>query len=249
MIALPSAVNQAPDSAPGKLWNALIGAPVRVSHRYKPNIPPAVAMVFPSGLKAITPVTNGGTGSAGPGPAASDQRNTESPQPFTANRRPSGLIAMRSVERARVPGRITGSASRYERSLKRPLSAVESRPSSPTKKSLPMKSVPRSNSASFFPVFIDHTMVEYRLVVASMVPRLLNASSLVAELELMDSTPVKLWGPLSGGSLARSLATAALSLSCSEKTLFTSRGRHTRTIPSLPPTASSWPSSEKTIGP
>src|SRR6266702_258002 len=96
-IALPSAVNQAPDSAPGKLWNALIGAPVRVSHRYKPNIPPAVATVFPSGLNAITPVTKAGTGSARPGPSASDQRNTESPQPFTANKRPSGLIVIFSV--------------------------------------------------------------------------------------------------------------------------------------------------------
>jgi len=175
-IALPSAVNQALDSGPGKLWNALIGAPVRVSHRYKLNIPPAVAMVFPSGLKTITPVTNPGTGSTGPGPLASDQRNTESPQPFTANKRPSGLIVMRSVARARVPARVTGSASRYERSLKRPLSAVDNRPSSPTKKILPMKSLPRSNSASFFPVFIDQTMVENRFVVASMVPRLLKAT-------------------------------------------------------------------------
>jgi hypothetical protein len=173
---LPSAENQADDTGPGKLWNALIGVPVRVSHRYKLNIPPAVAIVFPSGLKAITPVTKPGTGSAGPGPSASDHRNTESPQPFTANQRPSGLIVICSVARARVPGRVTGSASRYERSLKRPLSAVDSRPSSPMKKILPMKSFPRSNSASFFPVFIDQTMVENRFVVASMVPRLLKTS-------------------------------------------------------------------------
>jgi hypothetical protein len=175
-IALPSAVNHAPDSALGKLWNALIGAPVRVSHRYKLNIPPAVAMMFPSGLKASTPVTKAGTGSTRPGPSASDQRNTESPQPFTANKRPSGLIVMRSVARARVPGRVTGSASRYERSLKRPLSAVDNRPSSPTKKIFPMKSLPRSNSASFFPVFIDQTLVENVFVAASIVPRLLKTS-------------------------------------------------------------------------
>jgi len=39
-----------------------------------------------------------------------------------------------------------------------------------------MKSVPRSNSASFFPVFIDQTIVEYRFVVASIVPRRLKTS-------------------------------------------------------------------------
>jgi hypothetical protein len=59
----------------------------------------------------------------------------------------------------------------------RPLSAVMSRPSSPTKKTFRRKSVPTGNSASFFPVFIDQTMDENRLLVASIVPRLLNTSS------------------------------------------------------------------------
>jgi len=206
-------------------------------------------MVFPSGLKAITPVTNPGTGSAGPGPPASDQRNTESPQPFTANQRPSGLIAIRSVARARVPGRVTGSASRYERSLKRPLSAVDSRPSSPTKKILPMKSLPRLNSASFFPAFIDQTMVENRFVVASIVPRLLKTICRAGVYEFGDGGGLQSGASGRGGIFASSFAKAALSLSARENTLFPSRGRQTRTIPSLAPTASRVPSSEKVIGP
>lgn len=135
-IALPSEVNQAADSALGKLRNALIGAPVRASQRCRLNIPPAVAMAFPSGLNAITPVTNCGAGNTGPGPASTDQRYTESPQPFTAKWRPSGLATIRSVARERVPGRITGSASKFERRAKRPLSPVRSRPPSPTKNAL-----------------------------------------------------------------------------------------------------------------
>lgn len=216
---------------------------------YKLDLPPAVAIVFPSGLKAITPGTNPGTGSAGPGPFPSDQRNTESPQPFTANQRPSGLIVICWVARARVPGRVTGSASRWERSLKRPLSAVDNRPSSPTKKILPMKSLPRSNSASFFPVFIDQTMVENRFVAPSIVPRLLKTSWLVAEYRLGRGGWVQPGVFVGDGVLARSWATAALSFCFSKKTLFPSRGRHTRTTPSLPPTAIRLPSSEKTIGP
>jgi hypothetical protein len=86
-------------------------------------------------------------------------------------------------------------------------------------------------------------------VVASIVPRLLNTRSRAGVYELGGSGCVHPGASARGGILARSLATAALSLSLSEKALFPSRGRQTRTIPSDPPTASSWPSSEKAIGP
>jgi hypothetical protein len=39
-----------------------------------------------------------------------------------------------------------------------------------------MKSLPRSNSASFFPVFIDQTLVANVFVAANIVPRLLKTS-------------------------------------------------------------------------
>lgn len=225
-----------------------MGAPVRVSHRYRLNIPPAVAIVFPSGLNAVTPVTNCGTGNTGPGPPATDQRYTESPQPFTAKRRRSGLATIRSVARPRVPGRITGSASRYERSAKRPLSAVESRPSSPTKNDLLLKSMPRPNSESFLPVFIDQTMVENMFVVASIVPRLLKTICRGCVYEFGDGRGVQPGASGRGGIFASSFALSALSLSGSENTLFPSRGRQTRTKRSLPPAASRVPSSEKVIG-
>jgi hypothetical protein len=113
-----------------------------------------------------------------------------------------------------------------------------SRPSAPTKKILRPKSLPRSNSASFFPDFIDQTMDENRFVVASIVPRLLNTKSRAGVYELGGNGCVHPGASARGGILARSLATAALSLSLKEKTLFPSAGRQTRTIPSAPPTAS-----------
>jgi len=75
-------------------------------------MPPAIAMVLPSGLNAITPVTNPGTCSTRPGPSATDHRDTESVELRTANKRPSGLIVIYSNDGARVPGRSTGVASR-----------------------------------------------------------------------------------------------------------------------------------------
>ena len=184
-------------------------------------------MVFPSGLNAITPVTNPGMCSTRPGPSATDHRDTESTELRTANERPSGLVVAYSNDGVRVPVRVTGLASRYERIVMRPLSAVMSRPSAPTKKILRPKSLPTLNSASFFPVFIDQTIDENRFVVASIVPRLLNTRSRAGVYELGGSGCVHPGASARGGILARSLATAALSLSRREKTLFPSRGRQT----------------------
>ena len=64
---------------------------------------------------------------------------------------------------------------------------VISRPSAPTKNILRPKSLPRSNSASFLPVFIDQRMDEKRFVVASIVPRLLNTRSRAGVYELGGS--------------------------------------------------------------
>jgi hypothetical protein len=148
-----------------------------------------------------------------------------------------------------VPGRVTGGALRFERMIMRPLSAVMIRPSSPRKKILRRKSLPSGNSAIFSPVFIDQTMDENRFDVASIVPRLLNTRSRADVYEFGGGGGRHPPNSGRGGILAISAATVALSLSAREKTFFRSLIRQTRTIPSLPPTASSCASAEKAIGP
>jgi len=100
---------------------------------------------------------------------------------------------------------------------------------------------------SFFPVFVDHTIVENRFLVISIVPRLLNVRSRAGVYEFGGGGGRHSFG--ASGIFAMPDAEAALSLRASDRICLPSRTLHTRTSPSTPPTASSFPSSERIIGP